>query len=77
MKRTFKKIIVALFVFFAFAVTSTVLAQDPPPPPEGGHGGGGNQVPGGGAPIGEGIVFLTMLGAAYGAKKWQKSKQTN
>jgi hypothetical protein len=30
-----------------------------------------------GSPIGEGLVFLTMLGAAYGAKKWQKSKQTN
>jgi hypothetical protein len=70
MKKTFKSLILAMFVFFAVAITSTTFAQDPPPPPEGGHGGGGNQVPGGGAPIGEGLLILTALGAAYGSKKW-------
>jgi len=49
-----------LFVF-------TALAQDPPPPPA--HGAGGN-VPGGGAPIGSGLLILTVLGAAYGTKKF-------
>jgi hypothetical protein len=29
-----------------------------------------------GSLIGEGLQSLTMLGAAYGAKKWQKSIQT-
>nr|NQU90078.1 hypothetical protein [Bacteroidota bacterium] len=40
--------------------------QPPPPPP--GHGSMGN-VPGDGAPIGSGITFLLLLGAAYGGKK--------
>jgi hypothetical protein len=30
-----------------------------------------------GSLIGEGLQSLTMPGAAYGAKKWQNSKQTN
>jgi len=29
----------------------------------------GGDVPGGGAPVGEGIVFLVAMGAAYGARK--------
>jgi hypothetical protein len=70
MKNSVKAFIMALFVFTAVAVTSSVFAQDPPPPPSGGHGGGGNQPPGGGAPIGEGLLILTALGAAYGSKKW-------
>ena len=52
------------------------LAQDPPPPP--GHGTSGN-VPGGGAPIGSGLLVLIALGAAYGGKKvfdYRKIKKT-
>jgi hypothetical protein len=70
-----KSFLVALLVT-GTAIFNTTLADDGPPPPPVNGGTGGN-VPGGGAPIGEGLIFLTMLGAAYGAKKWQKSKQCN
>ncbi len=45
---------------------NTLSAQEPPPPPPD-HGGTGN-VPGGGAPIGSGLLVLIALGAAYGGK---------
>lgn len=52
-----------------------VSAQDPPPPPGGGHGQGNNQPPqGGGAPIGEGLLVLATLAAAYGVRKWKNGK---
>lgn len=52
-----------------------VMAQGPPPPPAGGHGQTGDKDPGGGAPIGSGIVILLSLGAAYGGKKIYDMKQ--
>ncbi len=59
-----------LFMLLSFA--SPVLAQEPPPPPPG-HGTNGN-VPGGGAPIGEGLIILVAMGAAYGYKKWKTAE---
>ena len=50
-----------------------VAAQNPPPPP-GEHGGDTNSPAGGGAPIGEGILILSLLGAAYGVRKWRVGK---
>lgn len=44
-----------------------LMSQTPPPPPENAGSGGGPV--GGGAPIGEGIAMLALLGVAYGAKK--------
>jgi hypothetical protein len=38
----------------------------PPPPPQ--HGEGGN-VPGGGAPVGEGLLILSVLAGAWGTRK--------
>lgn len=68
MKNITKFLMAALFVACVF--TTSVFAQDPPPPPpDGGHGIGGNEVPGGGTPIGSGIVLLITLAAGYGAKK--------
>lgn len=61
----------ALFLILNFA--TPVVAQEPPPPPPS-HGSGGN-VPGGGAPIGEGMVILVALGAAYGWKRYQAAKE--
>ena len=54
-----------ILLFFAPAIS----AQEPPPPPAGGHGQQGNQLPGGGAPIGSGIVLLISLAAGFGCKK--------
>ncbi len=78
MKMQFKNILCrALPIVFFMVFSTTLLAQDPPPPqPPTSHGNAGN-VPGGGAPIGEGIFILSLLGAGYGGKKWQKSKQTH
>lgn len=59
---------VAFLVLIINGITGlSVRAQEPPPPPPA-HGSGGN-VPGGGAPVGSGLFILTLLGAAYGAKK--------
>lgn len=60
----------ALFLILNFA--TPVVAQDPPPPPT--HGETGN-VPGGGAPVGEGLVILVALGAAYSWKRFKSVKE--
>jgi hypothetical protein len=54
-----------LTLFFAASVT--VAQTQAPPPPS--HGTTDHNVPGGGAPVGEGIIFLVAMGAAYGARK--------
>jgi hypothetical protein len=77
MKR-FTLIIGTLVLILAFVVIAQYCWADgpPPPPPGGGHGGGGNQPPGGGAPIEDGLPFLILAAAAYGAfrvkKLWHK-----
>lgn len=55
-------------IFFLF-LSIGVMAQGPPNPPGGSHGGSGDAGPGGGAPIGGGLLILLSLGAAYGGKK--------
>jgi hypothetical protein len=74
MKAIFKILTIAVF----FLMFNGVANAQAPPPPEGsgGQSGSGN-VPGGGAPIGSGLVVLLALGAGYGAKKvynFRKSK---
>ena len=64
-----KGFLVAILVIGA-ASASNVFAQDVPPPPPPANGGQGGNVPGGGAPIGEGLLILTTLVASYGSKKW-------
>ena len=49
-------------------LSSSAQNGDPPPPP-GEHGQNGNQVPGGGAPIGDGLLLLLAMGTAYGLRK--------
>jgi hypothetical protein len=60
-----------IFILSVFLMISGValLAQAPPPPPNDPSNGGGTGPVGGGAPIGEGIVILSVLAAAYGGKK--------
>ncbi len=71
MKKIFYKGILLAVVLVGINMINPVFADAPPPPPENGQGG---NVPGGGAPVGEGMIFLTMLGAAYGAKKWREAR---
>jgi hypothetical protein len=65
MKRNFKIILIAVLL-----VTAPLLmfAQNPPHPNGGVNGPGGGPV-GGGAPIGNGVILLVAMGAAYGARK--------
>ena len=71
MKNIFKNIYKILLVaLISLLLAVPAVAQDPPPPPPG-HGETGN-VPGGGAPVGSGLLILSLLGAAYGIRKWQQ-----
>jgi hypothetical protein len=65
------RLIAAVLTISLLTISPLVLnAQggNPPPPPDE-HGQSGNLPPGGGAPIGSGMVILLALGAAYGGKK--------
>lgn len=68
MKRIKNNILSFFLVLTLFFMASVSFAQTQAPPPPG-HGSTDPTVPGGSAPIGEGIIMLVALGAAYGAKK--------
>ncbi len=69
MKNLIIRSVTTLFLVTFLFIASAVIAQNPPPPPQI-HGESGNQTPpGGGVPVGSGIVILLALGAAYGGKK--------
>jgi len=73
MKKYFTTSISVFLLLFILTFATPVMAGAPPPPPPA-HGTGGN-VEGGGAPIGEGLIILVALGAAYGYKKWNDKKE--
>lgn len=66
-------LISTLLTFAGYSASSQ--SGDPPPPP-GEHGETGNQVPGGGAPVGGGIILLSLFAAGYGGFKYRQSKKT-
>jgi hypothetical protein len=68
MRKTFNIITVSLILCMAIFLTDSLYAQTQAPPPPLTHGVGGD-VPGGGAPVGEGVILLIAMGAAYGARK--------
>lgn len=70
MKKHIQSTTIILIFTLMLLCASPVVAQNPPPPPPPPHGQSGN-VPGGGAPIGEGLIMLVALGAAYGWRKWK------
>lgn len=74
MKKIFYKGILLVVVFIGINMINPVFADVPPPPPPPENGTGGN-VPGGGAPVGSGIVFLISLAAGYGAKKAYQARK--
>ncbi len=67
----FRISLVALVISFAVPLFGQ---NGNPPPPPGGHGEIEDQTPGGGAPIGEGLLVLSTLAAAYGVRKWKSGK---
>jgi len=70
MKIIFTKSIASIILLTGLMLSFPVFADDPPPPPT--HGEVGDIPAGGGAPIGEGLLILAALGAAYGGYKWYK-----
>jgi len=68
MKKIKNNIIGVFLVLALFLITSVSIAQTQAPPPPA-HGTQGQTIPGGSAPIGEGLIFLLVLGASYSAKK--------
>ncbi len=68
MKRIKNNIIGIFLVLTLFFIVSVSVAQTQAPPPPA-HGTTDPNVPGGSAPVGEGMVLLIALGAAYGARK--------
>ena len=68
MKTMKARYILFLFVLLIGLTINDSQAQAPPPVD---HGSTGDEAPaGGGAPISGGIVYLVVLGAAYGTRKW-------
>ena len=67
MKNTMKTLIVSLVLAMALFISIPVQA-DPPGMP-GNHGANGDAPPGGGAPIGSGVVIMIAIASAYGGKK--------
>lgn len=65
MKNIFKTLVIAVLI----SAPVILFAQTPPHPNGGGAPNGGNTPVGGGAPIGGGLIIMTVLGAAYGAKR--------
>lgn len=70
MKKLSIKFAAVLILMSGLLISIPAFADDPPPPPT--HGEVGDIPAGGGAPIGEGILILALLGAAYGGYKWYK-----
>lgn len=70
MKKIFTKTIAIIFLSSGLLISLPAFADDPPPPPT--HGEVGDIPAGGGAPIGEGLLILALLGASYGGYKWYK-----
>ena len=65
-----------VFIFLVIAmVFSNFNANAQAPNPPGQHGQSGDKAPGGGAPIGGGLLILLSLGAGYGAKKLYDRKK--
>ncbi|MBK7030716.1 MAG: hypothetical protein IPH45_16575 [Bacteroidales bacterium] len=63
MKKIAIKSSLVLLLFALVLYVRTSSAQEPPHPPTSGHGQAGNQNPtNGGAPVGEGVLILSILG---------------
>lgn len=71
-----KNKIAILVIIATLLIPLLSTGQNPPPPPPPGHGESGN-VPGGGTPVGSGLLIMLGLGGAYGGYKFFHGKQKN
>lgn len=72
-----KKLIkISILIVFFFALNPAYNQTDPPGMP-GSYGSNDDQVPGGGAPIGGGLLILISMSAAYLVKRSDLSFSSN
>jgi hypothetical protein len=69
-----KKAIQISVLILVILVPLLLAGQPLPYDPGIGGGTGGNPV-GGGAPLGEGIIFLLSLGLGYGVRKYRQARK--
>ncbi len=67
-----KKYILPIAFIVFISISELLPAQQPPPPPPRDHGSGNNQPSG--APVGDGLIFLWVLGAIYVGIRMSKRK---
>lgn len=70
-----KLVFIPLLMSVLFLGSQQIFAQSAPDPPSD-HGSSNNSSPGGGAPIGDGLVLLLTMGAAYGGLKGYRFLKT-
>jgi len=73
MKKIATKFAALLILMSGLLISIPAFADDPPPPPT--HDEVGD-IPGGSAPIGEGVIFLAVLAVAYGGYKFYQFRKT-
>lgn len=64
-----KLIFIGSFLILTINPTCSFAQNGDPPTPPAEHGENGNQVPGGGAPVGDGLYFMLLMAGAYVGKK--------
>lgn len=77
MKTRIKQLTITLLITIGITIlplSSRAQNGDPPPPP-GEHGENGNQIPGGGAPVGDGLFILLAMGTVYSLRKRMAGKE--
>ena len=72
MKNT-ERLIILITIFILTQFISGPVQADPPGMP-GNHGSNGDAPPGGGAPIGSGVVIMVALAGAFASKKVYQTK---
>ena len=71
MKKILKTLIITTALLSLPALGFSQNTKDPGDPPNGGPGGGAEPV-GGNAPIGSGVIILSVLAGSYGSRKVYK-----
>ena len=76
-KKMKKFVIFLLFFILIIGFKSVLATSTPPDPPQDGHGQNNDLPPGGGAPIGDGSIYLGLLAGVYLIYRWRKKLKIN
>lgn len=73
--KTTGKLTIMLLAIMLFTINPFPKHADGQPPAPQVHGNNTNQPPGGGAPVGSGLLLLTLLGAGYAGVKIRRAEK--